>query len=337
MFTVAIINPKAISQFLSLPVSYVHNGVNYRITFVKKLETVLKFNSEGYIKAYDLAIVPTQENHWGGMIYDKEQSVVYLNRVNKVQQQLLLTQFFAKTYQERLARRYRALKCFPVILGESNEYAFEGKGIIKPSGGARSLGVMTFDTAETNLRSFFIELRKLRDSTTKTNENLKVICDEFKIEIKEAEENSENEVVKSLFDETILVQEFNEYRNVKELRILKTADCRFHIFQRDHFDTDCKNIIDKEIEIEMNDKGSTGLESNLFSEISNVIKHPEFPLTHGSIDVWYSDEDNRWGIYEYQPQYGHRHIPERLHSNFLRDTIETFANAISEVKENNFD
>ena len=191
---------------------------------------------------------------------------------------------------------------------------------MKLTDGARSMGIMKFDTTNTNLRSFLIELDKVISDGDKNNRAIQKVCDAFKVDINFGKEYKDDEVYGRFTDKTFMLQRMNPFDDVEEFRVLKTLDM-IHMYRRDHFNNDDPNVIDRlymrSREADQDDEFELMMDS-----IQTILRSENFPMTHGSIDVWVSRKGMKWGIYEYQNQYGHVHIPEDTHNFILKDTID---------------
>lgn len=336
MITVALIDPVRYNQFDALPCAYQHNGREYRIIRAEKLSDVRFTSSRGWKNAYDIAVTHMQDPHWSVLSINEPESIINLKRFDKLTQQLLLTHFFSNLKTDERPRYYQPLTTYRVDLEKLTYGEYQGKCVIKPDCGARSMGVMKLDTRNTNLRQFLIALYELKNDKAKTNGKLSKLCDSFNVSVCLGKQYREDETVEVIFDEGLVLQDLNELEDVQELRVLRTMDHHLHIFMRDHFENDNQNITDSLIDprpsaMEFTQGGLDGYtreQLDMMHEIQRVLSKADFPLIHGSIDVWYSLEAMQWGIYEYQTQYGHNFIPQDIHAQFLRDTIESFAVAL---------
>lgn len=313
---VAIVNSRNVNQFQRLPICYDYEGIDYTVIHVEQLDALRTYDSDGYRNAFDVAFVPTYDVDVP-VNYNLEQSVVYFHRFSKIHQQRKLTAFFNEG-MGMSADYYLPLPAYPVDLDTFNYGNYSGEGVLKTVGGARSMGIMKFDTKKTNFRSFLTELKVLIDKRVDVNSAYVELCHAFGVEINCGKENTENEMATARFlNDSFMVQKLNPCHDVKELRVLKTLD-EVVLYERSHFDNEDLNITNTFIHPDTYPKEEL---RKMFKEIHHVISRDSFPLLHGSIDVWYSEKDSQWGIYEYQSQYGHVFIPDDFHDAYLKRSI----------------
>lgn len=313
---IAIVKTDKVNQFYKLPKVFDHHGEQFRIVHLDSPDGLHEFSGEGVKCAFDMIIQPTF-NELSNPDFNCQLSTAFLNRYDKIHQQRLLNDFMT-TIQPSKSAAYVHLGAIPVDMEKMYFGEFSGRGVMKLTGGARSMGIMKFDTTNTNLRSFLSELDKVLNDGEKNNRAIQKVCDAFKVDINFGKEYKNDEVYERFTNKTFMLQRMNPYDDVEEFRVLKTLDT-IHMYRRDHFDNEDPNVIDRLYMRTNHDKDD---EFELMMEdIQTILKNEDFPMTHGSIDVWVSRKDMKWGIYEYQNQYGHVHIPEDTHNFILKDTI----------------
>lgn len=315
---VAIIDADKINQFYRLPNVFQHQGTEYRIVHLESDKGIHTFSGTGATTAFDMIIKPTF-NELSYPDFHPELNMVYLNRFDKIHQQRLLNDFMAKIKPSKSAA-YIHLGAIPVDMETFYFGEFTGQGVLKPISGARGMGIMKFSTQETNLRAFLVALEEVIRDGDKNNRAIQKLCDNFNVELNVGKENHDDEMYGILNKGKLVLQRHNPYNDIEEFRVLKTLD-EVHFYHRDHFGKEDKNIIDRSYPFSPAlDKDD---EFNLMMEdIKKIIRMEDFPLVHGSIDVWVSRKGMKWGIYEYQNQYGHVHIHEGSHNDFLKSTID---------------
>ncbi len=315
---IAIVKTDKVNQFFRLPKVFTHNNEEYRIVHLDSPEDLHEFTGEGVKCAFDMIIQPTF-NDLSKPDFHPELSTVFLNRYDKIHQQRLLNDYM-NTLRPTQSAPYIHLGAIPVDMEKMYFGEFSGRGVMKLTDGARSMGIMKFDTTNTNLRSFLIELDKVISDGDKNNRAIQKVCDAFKVDINFGKEYKNDEVYGRFTDKTFMLQRMNPFDDVEEFRVLKTLDM-IHMYRRDHFNNDDPNVIDRlymrSREADQDDEFELMMDS-----IQTILRSENFPMTHGSIDVWVSRKGMKWGIYEYQNQYGHVHIPEDTHNFILKDTID---------------
>ena len=313
---VAIIKTDKINQFYRLPKVFTHAGEEFRIVHLDSSDGLHEFSGDGIKCAFDMIIQPTF-NELSLPDFHPELSTVFLNRYDKIHQQRLLNDFI-RTLKPSKAAAYTHLGAIPVDMSKMYFGEFAGRGVMKLTDGARSMGIMKFDTARTNLRSFLVELDKVINGGEKNNKAIQKVCDAFKVDIDFGTEYINDEVYQRFTDKKFMLQRTNPYEDAEEFRVLKTLGT-IHMYRRDHFDNEDKNVVDRSYvraDVDKDDEYELMME-----DIQTILKSEDFPMTHGSIDVWVSRKGMKWGIYEFQNQYGHVHIPEDTHNFILKDTV----------------
>lgn len=313
---VAIIKTDKVNQFFKLPKVFTHQGEEFRIVHLDSPDGLHEFSGEGVNCAFDLIIQPTF-NQLSNPDFHRELSTVFLNRYDKIHQQRLLNDFMS-TQKPTKQASYVHLGAIPIDMEKMYFGEFSGRGVMKLTDGARSMGIMKFDTEHTNLRSFLIELDKVLNGGEKNNRAIQKVCDAFKIDINFGKEYKNDEVYERFTDKTFMLQHLNPYEDAEEFRVIKTLDT-IHMYRRDHFNNEDPNVTDRlymRPDVDQDDEFEL-----MMDDIQNILKSEDFPLIHGSIDIWVSRRGMKWGIYEYQNQYGHVHIPETTHNFILKDTI----------------
>ncbi len=325
---VAFLGTDQINQFYRLPSRFNFDGEEYRIFHIDSLEKNMEVTEQGVNSAFDLVIEPTYQNLSNPDI-DPAIKTVYLNRYDKVNQQRLLTDFINNS-SNKLTKEYLNLGAIPIDLKNMRIGEFNGKGVLKSVDGTNSIGIMKFDTNKTNLRSFLTQFKKTLADEKNTNEDVVKLCKEFDVEINIGNESYPNEMITGFRVSEFMIQHENPFDDVVELRLLKTAS-NLNVFKRDHFYTDNLNIVDTQFSL-----AGESIEDQPFSQMMldaiELVSSRDFPLLHGSIDLWYSKKGMRWGIYEYQNQYAHVFIPETFHAEFLKETVHLLYNEFDAIE-----
>lgn len=320
IFTINIENLEAITQFKSLPSTFVKNANIYRITTGLYKEKPLIIDGEIKLP-YDLTIKADYDNIADGW-RSRTMACVTLHRYNKATQQALLLSHvkFLDSKRENKFQHYRHLSTSTLDKVTGNHYLHGGDYLIKPDAGARGVGILKA-TPETNLRGFMFELNKFLDGDEQglTKEKLIELCDKFKITKFEGNDRQVDEDIVMIKGQGLITQDLNTSRNVKEYRVLKTLN-EIIILERNHLDATEPNRVEKVI-YHTNIIGNTVFSTELHEEIVAILESAYFPLQHGSIDLWVSKQDQTWGIYEFQNQYSHLDVPEHVHLDFLKQSI----------------
>jgi len=314
---------RAYDQFLALPPVFTVGRTDYHIilTTAEPHDRDVSRNGRDLEFAHDLRFVYVWDKPQIPF-YDHYTSTVNLHRLPKEQQ------------MERLKRNASKLNlCHFFDLGFSvvdfSDLKIRHrvnpdwkKYVLKPTGGARSLGVFFIDKP-INFKSFIGEVANLRkgvnpfnDSGTK-NQDYIDLCEKFGVRFHVGNENRADEAAKVVAENTLLIQEMNPFDDVREFRALVGAELPL-LVRRTHFDepTD-KTVVD---EIITSKNATQFFSEELYNEIMYFLANSDL-LPHGSIDIWYSQSNNKWGIYEYQCQFGHVYIPEPELSDYLKDVI----------------
>lgn len=196
------------------------------------------------------------------------------------------------------------------------------KYVLKPTGGARSMGIFFIDKP-INFKTFIGEVELLRNGSSPFNDNGTTnqqyvdLCEQFGVRFHIGKENRPNEAAKVVSENTLLIQEMNPFDDVLEFRALVGAEKPL-LVRRTHFDEPTNTTIVDEIITDENAKQF--FSDELYLDIAYFLASSNL-LPHGSIDIWYSKSANKWGIYEYQCQFGHVYIPEPELTNYLKDVI----------------
>lgn len=313
---VQINNITAYDQFLALPPVFIKAGTEYRIIRTRDdvhQRDTLRMGDDLQF-AHDLRFV----NVWNQPqmpFYDFHTATVNIHRLAKGEQMERLARI---TKEMELAKFYwlgfNVIDFSDYKITQYIDPQWDGY-VVKPTGGARSMGIM-YVNQPINFKSFITEVNRIRNATS-TNKDYYDLCKKYRVKFDAGKENRENEATLTLQENTLMIQEMNPFRGVREFRAIVGASTPL-LIQRTHFD----NPQDKTImDVVITDENATEFFSlGLYEEIMYFLRTSNL-LPHGSIDIWYSKEEDRWGIYEYQNQFGHVYIPEPLLTNYLKDVI----------------
>lgn len=244
---------------------------------------------------------------------------IYITRLPKDIQQMelkKLTDRFrmkdnSSEYME-IIKNYHELKVYSDG-GNITKYLPSGKYILKPKFGARSLGIMEFDSTVT---SAFKVTRALE--SIKRGDDINEVLERNDIKLlggRERKDGEEKNVIE-VFD--YMVQQKNPFSNVEEYRFIKCLDMEPLVFLRNNLGGGSGNntlITDYR---------------TLLQQAVNLVKHEDFPLVYGSVDVWVDHVERKWGIYEFQPQYGYSHIDGDVHRKFTEEVIQRLVDLVME-------
>ena len=329
------------NQFLMLPGAFSHLGNDYRL-----VTTEGKFSDHS---PFDLVLRAGPNDHDlikpSDVLFHKVKGkLVYLERLSKVEQQSALYHAF-DSYTDDIkfvdgfynlgahliadTGRFVSDHALPDNIGGRSGY------VIKPVGGARSIGIMQFPSTGTNIRLFIGRFTKLRSIMTNVSELVKLVSD-FNGKINLGEANHPTEVLDFFKDpDTKFLLQNAAPNDVQEFRILKNGNNQLVVSERDHlkdsvntFETTYGGLSDTDLEIKL---GIHGCEdrTEILQGIEDFIRSSYFPMSHGSIDLWIDTSNSvmKWGIFEYQPQFNHAFISDYICSNFLKDSLEQMYNA----------
>lgn len=312
---VVIADIKLIDQLLHLPTRYEYDDKLWCITFAGKDIPlfVVEDNQEKY--SHDMLIQP-RWNTLYSHAFDYARRIWFLDRFDKIKQNVnidyRLGQFGLHHYTRLPVSEINFDTPKPLYHFDDSEYNY----VIKPTGGARSMGII-FVEKQINLREFLTKLQKLRANKKSKNKNYIKLFKQFGLRYLKGEENRPDEMAKVLAENTLMIQKMNPYDDVIEFRALSgSQDPLF--FKRNHLTDNGVNITDTIID-------STNAEDyfapTVYAEIKSVLSTGKL-MTYGSHDIWYSPSNECWGIYEYQNQYGHVHIPAKPHLDFLKESLK---------------
>lgn len=325
---VAIADVRAIDQLLALPTRYVYADKEWVITYPSDTYPIFSVSENREVFAHDMLIQP-RWNVLDQHPFNKRRKTWYLDRYDKINQNVhlenVLGMFGLQYYQ-------------PLPVSEINfdlpkvTYHFDsgyGKYVIKPTGGARSLGII-FVEEPINLRELLAKMKPMLNNKDTTNEQYFELWHHFGLRYHKGEENRENEMAKVLADNTLVIQQMNPFDDVVEFRVISGTDKPL-MFARDHLHAGKHNVFDTIV----NEKSKL-IDQEIYQEIMLVFSTGKLQ-TYGSHDIWYSAKGKCWGIYEYQTQYGHNHIPEQLHIEYMKDVIATaYSRLTGEVVFNSY-
>lgn len=313
-----------INQFRTLPPRYVFNGVEYCI--FKNDDAVdngLIMRSE-HVAPYDVVIRHKFNLGTPAIISDDVRNIMYLTRYTKDRQSLLMKEYLGEL------SNYVHLDASTVDLTNSGSPVFDfpinpfdskagdERYIIRHNTGARSLGIMiTPKLMDFNPRMFFRDLAKLRnDKEKQTNAEYQRVCKDYGVTLKLGIETKKDEAASILSSGSLVITPYNS-KPFKEYRVLTSFGGELLVVERNH-DADPKLYAKVRNEI------PTQLAFNNLS-VNLTRLQP-----HGSFDMWISETDDTWGIFEFQPQYGHEDIADVVHLPFMQDVIARICNEFHE-------
>lgn len=313
---VAISDIRHYDQLLALPARYEFAGKEWVIVHVNSDIPQFTVVNNQEVFAHDMLI----QHRWNTLdqpVLNKRRKIWFLDRYDKTYQNVHLENVMKK----HRAHHYQRLPVSSINFDTPKvQYTFNGDDgdyIIKPTGGARSMGIMFIDKP-INLREFLSKMRTLLKNKDSVNADYIKLWDSFGIRYHIGKENRENEMAKVLADNSLVIQRMNPYKDVIEFRALSGTGSPL-FFLRDHLHEDKNNVIDR-IVGDVDPADIKLIDPDVYTEIVDVVGSGDI-ITYGSHDIWYSPEAKRWGIYEYQPQYGHDHIPAQQHIRFMKDVL----------------
>ena len=310
-----------INQFRSIPKAFTIDDQNYRIVTTNEVADSSKFP----LNFYDLKIspvdgLPVLDYSGKGINYNPITKTAYLERYFKDFQSHFLNTYVAGS---KLAPDYLALPFKRLNMrGDmqiTNLWEFENKCVvIKPLGGARSLGIMYADLSEVNIRFFLEDFWKMLKDNVAITQSYVDLCKKHNITLECGGERVPNEMATYFIhpETDFMIQECNPFaksKSMREFRLIKSLDEVVLICDRQHLnnsDTTVEQILSFEELSEIIDSTDRVL---LTKQIRDVIASPNFPMTYGSLDLWVDTEGKSWGFYEFQDQYGFKFLPEAPH------------------------
>lgn len=304
-----------LSQFRSLPPRYIYQDVEYCIFKNDEVVDNGLISKSQHIAPYDLALRHKFNLGTPAIITDDVRDIVYLTRYTKDRQSLLMKEVLGGL------DNYVHLEASTVDISSAGSPLFElpnhpfttkvgdERYVIRHNTGARSLGFMvTPKISEFNARMFFRDIANIRnDKEKKTNAEYQRICKEYGVTFTPGVENREDEAADILNSGSFVITPYID-KPFKEYRVITSFGGELLIVSRDH-NADPKQY------------------APICNEIANrmIFKNLSLNLTrlqpHGSFDLWISDTDTGWGIFEFQPQYGHEDIPDHVHIPFMKEVI----------------
>lgn len=315
---VVLNNIRMYDQFLALPPVFKLNQHEYRMIITDNDPHIRDVSRNGKIieHAHDLRFVYVW-NEPQLPFKDEYTATINIHRLPKGEQMERLTRIVNNmdlTYFFDLGFSVIDFKDFKVRHRIDPKW---GSYVLKPTGGARSMGVFYIDKP-INLKTFIVNIRNLRTSETTENSDYLKLCDEFGVRVSLGEENYQDEATRTISENTLMIQQMNPFQDVKEFRAIVGAKEPL-LIRRTHFDNPNDRTVFDEVITE--DNVTDYFSKELYDEIIHFLTTSNL-LPHGSIDIWYSREENRWGIYEYQCQFGHVFIPEQILTDYLMKVIE---------------
>lgn len=313
-----------LNQFLALPPVYEYKGKIWRIyTPTSEVPDVIAANCD-YLYAHDLRIL-SRNNEPNNNPFNTLTDTVYLDRYDKALQSILLERLIKTHYKGKL-KHFNSLQVSEIVFDLPKHVVHFNKTkdyVIKPILGTRGMGVIEV-TREINLKAFIDNIADLRKNPETTNQGYKDLCDAFGVKLTIGQERYENEMAKYIAANRLLIQELNPHGHVVEFRAIMGGETPF-IVNRDHFYSDAKDTVNITL------KQSNPTSPEVYAEIMELLSDKRLQL-HGSVDVWYAPTANRWGIYEYQNQYGHVYLPMEKHIDYLKETIALLHDGLLKLK-----
>lgn len=311
-------------QFIELPPKYIYKDVEYcliRTTSEIKDRDVVRIGDELKF-AHDLRFTLVWDQP-DLPFYDYHTKTVNLHRYNKLNQMELLARKLTKLNLKHYHPLGFSVVDFKDLKIRHHIDPGWDKYVLKPTGGARSLGVFHVEK-NINFKSFITAISRLIDKGKSSNQDNPItnqdyldVCEKFGVRLNIGRENRPNEAAKVIGENTLLIQEMNPYDDVQEFRAIVGGKDPL-LVRRTHFDNPEElNVFD---EVILPDNSANYFSDSLYNEIMYFLREANL-LPHGSIDIWYSSKNNAWGIYEYQNQFGHVYIPEPTLSDYLKDVI----------------
>lgn len=265
--------------------------------------------------------------------YSEAFKSLYIPRYTKAVQSCLLKDYFSRLEVGKISN-YHHLDTFSQnFVGKLPRFVPDGKYIIKPTLGARSMGIMEIDTSKMHIHQFYTLLDlhlKAHNNSIQISEPgqrqeegltpppqltdyLKEFFDKYNIPFKLGLEYKPDEAADAIRKMELIVQEKNPFGSVIELRALRCLDVEPVIYERQDLDTSFVGYSEPYVYNRNNET---------VNEILSVLKDPNFPGFMGSVDLWISEESGLWGIYEFQPEYSSVNIRVVDHQRFLIDSLD---------------
>lgn len=316
---VAIADVGKVDQLLALPNRYTHQDKEWIITYPDDNQPLFTVVNDQEIFSHDMLIKP-RWNQLDQHPFNRRRKIWYLDRYDKIYQNVHLNgvMFMFGTHH------YKPLPVYGINFDlHKVTYHFNdsrGNYVIKPTGGARSMGIIFVDKP-INLRELLSKMKPMLKNKATTNENYTELWDSFGLRYHKGTENRPNEMAEVLADNTLVIQQMNPYKDVIEYRAISGTNTPL-LFSRDHLHGSENNIVDRIL------TPTNEIDPEVYTEIMMVIGSGKL-MTYGSHDIWYSPSAKKWGIYEYQTQYGHNHIPSQEHIEFMKDVLATAYSRLS--------
>lgn len=210
----------------------------------------------------------------------------------------------------------------------------EGKYVIKPATGARSMAILTVDTTKMHIRELsnlldmhIREYQELREKQSQEGEAsstqlpsrtewVYAFVEKHNLAYESGLEHKTDEAADYIFNRTLIVQEFNPFIDDKyiELRALRCVGAQPLIYNRQDLDGSFRGYSTK--------FSPVNIRPELYEEIQAVLRHPDFPLPFGSVDIWVNNAESKWGIYEYQPEYCSINMRDEDHIGFVTSALD---------------
>lgn len=260
--------------------------------------------------------------------YSEAFKSLYIPRYTKAVQACLLKDYFSRLEAGKISL-YHHLDTFSQnFVGKLPRFVPEGKYIIKPTLGARSMGIIEVDTAKIHIHEFYtlLDLHLKAYGTIQINEPgqepppppkltdyLKEFFDKYNFPCSFGFEYKPDEAAEAIRKMELIAQEKNPFDSIVELRALRCLDVEPVLYERQDLDPNFNGY---------SDPYAYNRNNETVNEILTVLKDPNFPGFMGSVDLWISEETGHWGIYEFQPEYSSVNIRVVDHQRFLIDSLD---------------
>ena len=316
-----------LSQFRSLLPRYTHGDNEYCIFKHENVNDNGIILASEHIAPYDLAIRHKFNIGTPAVITDELRNILYLTRYTKDRQALMMKEVLgeSKNYMHLDASTVDLTNpASPVFSFPPNPFDKPGdeRYVIRHNTGARGLGLMiTPKLSEFNSRMFFrdlVDLRKKKEPAA-TNEDYQKLCNEYSVELKLGVEKTPNEAASILATGSLVITPYNS-KPFKEYRVITSFGGELLIVERDH-------KADRKAYAKVcNDLVKRMIFHNLSIDLTRL-------QPHGSFDLWISDTGSEWGLFEFQPQYGHEDIPDDVHVPFMKEVISNMVKSTLKVEK----
>lgn len=333
-----IINFPSIAHFAgfrNIPTLVVTDKATYHI--VQDQSDVGIYCSE-YQEPADITIMTNRSYNSVTSVFPAQYNEVFkslfIPRYSKAVQSCLLKDYFNRLLPGKVSLYHHLDTFSDNFVGKLPRFVPEGKYIVKPTLGARSMGIIEVDTAKIHIHEFYTLLDlhlkaygviqpgdKLQINEPgfeptpplKLTDYLKEFLEKHDFPYNFGLEYKPDEAAEVIRKMELIVQEKNPFDSVIELRALRCLDVEPVIYERQDLDTSFNGYSEPYVYNRNNET---------VNEILAVLKDPNFPGFMGSVDLWISEETGNWGIYEFQPEYSSVNIRVVDHQRFLIDSLD---------------